>query len=784
MRAPDPRRSTSPSTPRRVLATISAIAVVIGLVVAVAPNAGASVTARTADGSKDANAAGWTGAGTTVAVIDTGIQSNHPYLKHNGVSKVVAEACFVTAVPAASFASTCPNGVSMSPTDPALPGSGQPCTIADAANYCTHGTHVAGIVAGEPGTMQPLTLSGVAPGANLISIKVFGERTVNGAKYVVSQPSDIINALTWLFNHRSDYPTLTAVNISIAGTNYADGSNNCDARTGYPTDAKYKTVIDNLRNANIATIVSAGNTAWDDAVSAPACVSSAVAVSAVDDTTNTRWVSSPTLGSNMGTAVDLMAPGAHIYSSLPVTNTAITPFSTEDSGTSAAAPAVAGAWAVMRQRYPTMPVGEVLAKLQAAGTTVTTTVPATASRGAITYSIPRLDLKKAIQNSGVVSSAAGDGASCAVSTDGTVHCAGNNSVGQLGNGTTTNSSTPVAVTGITNASSVATDGRTSCARLSNGTAKCWGANDAGQLGNASVTAAFSSTPVTVMSGASALGSVSSVSVRGGVCAVINKGVNGTLSCWGKVGPNTVNSVPKTMLKKVGLVDTIVAGVTSADVAGTTACATVASQLWCADRSTTPYGLNNAGYAVRVFATGATAITTASSVSLGNGAGCVVLTAGTAKCWRGAIASVGLPSLGNGALSSATAVTNMTPFDVRTSSTALLTGISAIDIGIDHACAIATNGSSPSTKQVYCWGRATSAGTAANSGTTTTYATRIVGTVLNGTTQISAGKGFSLTVSPSAALPITRTVGWGSTVTGTAYGFAPTGTSVAATSLLL
>ena len=76
---------------------------------------------------------------------------------------------------------------------------------------------------------------------------------------------------------------------------------------------------------------------------------------------------------------------------------------------------------------------------------------------------------------------------CALLRSGSVKCWGDNTAGQLGDGTTTNSAAPVAVSGITNAVAMAAGGYQSCAVLDSGSIQCWGWNAHGQLGNDSTT---------------------------------------------------------------------------------------------------------------------------------------------------------------------------------------------------------------------------------------------------------------------------------------------------------
>ena len=107
-------------------------------------------------------------------------------------------------------------------------------------------------------------------------------------------------------------------------------------------------------------------------------------------------------------------------------------------------------------------------------------------------------------------------------------CWGYNNNGQLGNGSFTQSTTPIAVNGLGSVKSISAGFYHTCAVLDNGSAMCWGYNNNGQLGDGTITRRTS--PVAV----NGLGSVNSISAGGNhngshTCALLD---NGSAMCWG------------------------------------------------------------------------------------------------------------------------------------------------------------------------------------------------------------------------------------------------------------
>ena len=311
--------------------------------IAVPPTLAESVPLIRAD---QAAALGFTGAGQTVAILDTGVAKGHPMLK----GKVVSEACYSTTDGVA--VSLCPGGVQSS----IAAGSGKPCPASIPG--CYHGTHVASIAAGNTASLK-----GVARGAKVIAIQVFSNFSGQAKTYF----SDVTRGLERVYALRNSFKIASA-NLSLGGGLFSSA---CDGGS----QASIKAVIDNLRAAKIATAIASGNDGRNGLVSAPGCISTAVTVGS---TTKADAISS---FSNHATLVDLLAPGSSIFAALPGGNYGFL------SGTSMATPHVAGAFAVLKQGKPTATVQEIQDALACTGVPV--------RRAGITK--PRINVLAALQ---------------------------------------------------------------------------------------------------------------------------------------------------------------------------------------------------------------------------------------------------------------------------------------------------------------------------------------------------------------------------------------------------
>lgn len=247
---------------------------------------------------------------------------------------------------------------------------------ADVSDCAGHGTEVAGVIAGP---------QGVAPGAGLVVLKVFGGSL--GCDRAMF--SDVLAAVEWAVEHR-DALHIEAINLSLSGEALRTGF--CDAE-----DPLSAAAFTSARQAGVAVLAAAGNEGRPDGIAWPGCFSDVTAIgmvysgsvggvtwdgvaSCLDRYTGADIVP---CASNSGSALGLLAPGVRWVTTAP--GGAVTQ---SFSGTSAASPAAAAAFLLARQARPASDPALVLDQLRATG------VPVVDDKNGRTAS--RIDLSAAI----------------------------------------------------------------------------------------------------------------------------------------------------------------------------------------------------------------------------------------------------------------------------------------------------------------------------------------------------------------------------------------------------
>jgi hypothetical protein len=219
----------------------------------------------------------------------------------------------------------------------------------------------------------------------------------------------------------------------------------------------------------------------------------------------------------------------------------------------------------------------------------------------------------------------GDGSACGLTTAGAAYCWGANGAGELGDGTTTPSPTPVAVAGGLTFTTVSEGTGHTCGVTTDGTAYCWGTNVSGELGNDSATYPDprdhpAPTPVPVVGG------LRIETVSAGDYYTCGLTTGGAAYCWGGFtiywgGGGSKRPVP------------VPGGLTFEALSSASCGVTVGGVAYCWGHDST--GHDSTAQPVVVGGGGLTF----ASVSVGvNGGRCGLTTAGAAYCWGDSRAS--------------------------------------------------------------------------------------------------------------------------------------------------
>ena len=276
------------------------------------------------------HAVGNTGGGIVVAVLDSGIDTDHDNLADN----LLAEACFADDDGTIDGVGRCPNG-SDRQTGPGA-----------AEDDAGHGTHVSGIVTSN-GTLGSV---GVAPDAGIVAVKFTYGPSFSGAFQFYSE---LVAALNYVINN----PQLNVqvINMSV-GTN-ALYNGDCDNSNA--SNLAGAAAINTLRANGVTTFASAGNNSSSTQMSSPACLSNVISVGASDNSD----VEASFTNSNAST--DIFAPGVNVISSVPGNTTG------NASGTSMSSPHAAGCAALMIEAGDAVTPDQIEALMESSAFTVT-----------------------------------------------------------------------------------------------------------------------------------------------------------------------------------------------------------------------------------------------------------------------------------------------------------------------------------------------------------------------------------------------------------------------------
>ncbi len=306
-----------------------------------------------------------TGRGVSVAVIDSGVDPTHPYFREADGSSAVVASLKTVCEPTETVCEVVETG---------------PLVDTDTLSGGGHGTHVSGIVAGRPTTLADGgRLQGAAPGADVVSVSTGAVLFIIGADM----------ALEWVLeNHAAPcgegVPARTCPPIKVTNNSYGpSGGGEFDPRSA--TAKLQRALVDE----GVVTVWANGNDGGDGSenLSNPPGQDPTGGILSVasyhDRDTGTRDgvvsdFSSRGLAGDQATYPDLSAPGEAITSAcrpyLPICSTGLDPrngpgpldvgtFNTI-SGTSMAAPHVAGIVAQLFQADPTATPAEVEAALK------------------------------------------------------------------------------------------------------------------------------------------------------------------------------------------------------------------------------------------------------------------------------------------------------------------------------------------------------------------------------------------------------------------------------------
>lgn len=286
--------------------------------------------------------AGFRGAGQLMIVFDTGVAKNHMMFKNAaGASRISNEACFGTN--ASGYKSICPSQNMSGDSAVGTPNSGMPyCNSSSSA--CSHGTHVAGIAAGRQSYYTGFGNQGVSPDASIVAVQIFSY-PVSGSGSPSAFNDDLLAGLAEVY--AATTPGIMnpyIVNMSLGSNQLYGGT--CDYYYG-----SFALAVANLTSRGVPVVAATGNSGSTSGISFPACISKVIKASAVNNDAfgmaRAGYANIAHPGNFDGPI--FLAPGGNGFSDSVESASAAGPTSmVRMSGTSMAAPHVAGFYAAIK----------------------------------------------------------------------------------------------------------------------------------------------------------------------------------------------------------------------------------------------------------------------------------------------------------------------------------------------------------------------------------------------------------------------------------------------------
>jgi membrane-anchored mycosin MYCP len=246
-----------------------------------------------------------TGAGVSVAVVDSGVDADHPQLR--------------------------PRGAVLRGEDFHLVGK-----LPGAFDCDSHGTAVASIIAARP--VAGVGFAGLAPGATILPVRVSDRGYTSTGGVAMIDPAVLARGIWYAADHGAK-----VINLSLAGTG---------------DDRLIRDAVAHAVQRDVLVVAAAGNGQQGDAPqrSYPAAYPGVLGVGAVDE----AGLRLP--GSQLGPHVDLVAPGGGVLAATRAGGHQLW------QGTSFAAPFVAATAALVRSAWPRLTAAEVAARILATAT--------------------------------------------------------------------------------------------------------------------------------------------------------------------------------------------------------------------------------------------------------------------------------------------------------------------------------------------------------------------------------------------------------------------------------